>query len=923
MSLFLINIQSLRGKLDDIYLLLESQNFPNFLLLTEHWLEPSEPFSIQDYKLISLFCRNSHIHGGAAILINADFSRSFEVVSVTKFDYLIIENGFEFSLAFNERNNLYILCIYRPPYHTNLSEFFVNFEELLIKLPCKANLILGGDLNINFDDEHSEVTRKLYNLFLSFNLEMYVNEPTRVTTHSQTKIDYVCSNFSPKGVFVDCTVIPVGISDHNAVMADFELVVNRPPKTKIGRLFSKKNYQNFTNVCSSLSWLSVLNAESPFDDFHRQITNTFVKCFPLQKIKKKNKKSWITRGIRVSSGNFRSLQMIRKFTDNPLFLVYFNKYKSIYRNLIEIAKQKFYQKKLKSSSNITRENWKIINELTGKNSRVTSKTDLNPNDLNDFYCTIAQKLQQDLECHVDPISYLSNAMIDDTFVLETTNMGEVLDSLNEIKNKKSSGYDDMSGNLLKALPDSALYVLAECINISFLTGSFPRCLKRAVVIPLHKGGELDEPSNYRPISLLSTFSKIVEKLVKKRMLNYFDKHHILSSTQFGFLPSKSTNDAMFNVFEQIYTGLNEGEVVATVFCDFSKAFDCVNHSIMLKKLEIYGFRGVAHMWFESYFNDREQIVRVGNNESLALPLKNGVPQGSVLGPILFLLYLNDINNLPIRAKLTSFADDITLSWRGKNVVHLKTIIAEDLTIVKKWCDSNLLCFNSKKTNILTFKFEFNDLILGTHPIENRTNYRVLGVNIDSQLKFTGHVTNLNRKLASGCYAVRIIVNELGFDTAKLVYYSMVESHIRYGISFWGNCSDGLFESVFVLQKRAIRYLCKAKYRQHCKPFFIQHRILTVSSMFILETACLMHKYHYMSLNNFRSYSTRQQLQIRTPIPRSAMTHNSIVFRSKQIFNHLPLRLREIDSLRKFRLEVKGLLCRKAYYRIDEFLSETF
>lgn len=782
---------------------------------------------------------------------------------------------------------------------------------------------MGGDLNINFDDDRSEAKQILSNLFLSFDLEMYVNEPTRITAHSQTRIDYLCSNSALRQMFVSCSVIPVGLSDHEAILAKFQLSMDKPPKYKVGRLLSSKNYKRFKDICELLNWPAVLNCQSPLNEFQRLVTDAFFKSFPLQKIKQKKSKLWITPAIKVSSKNMRSLQNIRKFTECPQFIGYFCRYRSIYKKVLKAAKEKFYQNRIKSSKNASKENWNIINQLTGKNSVLQTDVKLDPNILNSFYCTVAETLQQNLKSNVDPCSFLLGVTINDTFVLETTNTFELIEVFKGIKNKKSSGYDDISIDLLKNLPDNALYVLCECFNVSFLTGIFPDCLKKAIVVPLHKGGELDNACNYRPISLLSTLSKIVEKLVKRRMLEYLSRHNIISDTQFGFQPSKGTHDAMFNLLEQVFFGLNEGELVAIVFCDFSKAFDCVDHKTMLKKLEIYGFGGITYSWFESYFSGREQRVKIGDNQSSYLAVSSGVPQGSVLGPILFLLYLNDINNLPIRAKLTSFADDNTLSWKGKNIEDLKRIISEDLNLVKSWCDSNLLCFNSKKTSILTFKFLFDDLILDTHAIENRTSCKFLGVHVDTQLKFSEHVASLNKRLASGCYAVRIASNELGLSTAKLVYFSLVESHIRYGIAFWGNCSNRLFDSVFVIQKRAIRYMCKVGYREHCKPLFLKHKVLTVCCIFIMETACLMHKKHYDELEYPRTYPTRQQLQIQLPIPKTALTLNSIIYRSKQIFNHLPVNLRQLGDSKRFRLELKTFLYGKAYYHINEFLNEKF
>lgn len=239
-------------------------------------------------------------------------------------------------------------------------------------------------------------------------------------------------------------------------------------------------------------------------------------------------------------------------------------------------------------------------------------------------------------------------------------MDELKETISEIKNKTSSGIDDISVKIFENLPDCALIVLVQAINDSFITGVFPASLKRAIVIPLHKGGELDDPSNFRPISLLSTLSKIIEKLVKKRMLQFLNEQNILNKNQFGFQNTKNTSDAIFAFLEKMYVKLNGGEAVRAVFYDFSKAFDCVNHEILLLKLICYGFRGKALNWFRSYLSHRSQVVKTLGDLSDVNDINCGVPQGSVLGPILFLLYINDLASVDISGTFTIFADDTTI-----------------------------------------------------------------------------------------------------------------------------------------------------------------------------------------------------------------------------------------------------------------------
>lgn len=843
-----------------------------------------------------------------------------------KFDYLLVEKEFEFSITLNSKNNVYILCIYRPP-SCNVNVFIERLEMLLSMLPTHSTIILTGDLNINFNNKYSVDTQALQNLLISFNLYMHVDSCTRISQYSETTIDYVCSNLAQENIL--CSVVPSALSDHEAVICKLPLKTKKARnKVKLGRIYSKKNYDRFFEYCQNTNWGNLLNNGNTLDKFHKLLAETFCKAFRLQKIKIKNKKPWITRGIKTSAANLRSLHYIRKYMSNNFFINYFNKYRSIYKKVIKRAKETYYENKLEKANNKMKESWAIVNDLRGKTNQLVSvQPNVTPNDFNNYYCSIAAKLTENITPQQNPIDYLNNFNIIENFTLTPVTISELKETIKEIKNKLSSGIDDMSVKVFEILPDCTLAVLVTAINESFSTGVFPAELKKAIVIPLHKGGEADDPTNFRPISLLSTLSKIIEKLVKKRMIKFLDEHNILNKNQFGFQNSKNTSDAILAFLEKKYLNLNDGEAVGAVFCDFSKAFDCVNHEILLQKLLCYGFRGNFFNWIKSYLSERTQVVKTFGEISDVAEINCGVPQGSVLGPVLFLLYINDLATIDIQGTFTLFADDTTILWHSKNANSLRDTIKSDICKVKKWCDSNSLVFNINKTNILTFKFTYHDLFLDNQPIENKSHTKFLGLHIDEKLKFDVHVSNLSKKLASGCYAVRITSNELGFRAAKMAYFSLIESHLRYGIPFWGMCSQHSLNTVFVLQKRALRYLCKAKPRDHCKPLFIAHKILTLACIFILETVCLIHKKKLNTLHTdpLPEYNTRQALNLilPLPIPRSTLTKHSVIYESKKIYNHVPLSFRSMTQLKTFRKAMKDILTQKAYYNLSEYYDDSF
>ena len=898
-----------------MYVFLDSIGYPDIILITEHWLKPDECFYVPEYKPICVTCRENSIHGGTLILIKKSASLSGYFTVIDKFNYLIEEKTFEFSLCYCKRLNLYIICLYRSPLGS-VKQFLERLDLILSNISSSSRIILAGDLNVNYNDSNSLNTTLLANLLVSYGLDMHVNEPTRITDNSATTIDYLCSNYDN----ISCSVLNAGISDHEAVSCAFDIDIEGSKQTSgrsPGRIFNTASFNKFYSLCLRVDWQNFNLLSDPVSSFHSVLCDLFNQAFPLRWIKKKSKKKkpWLTTGIKISATNLRSLNYLKKFCDNDSFICYCNKYRSIYRKVIKSAKNAYYNKRLSKSKNKQKESWSIINDLRNKSFRGTP--DIDPEYLNRFYCDLASNLTKNLTSSSDPLSYLGNFSISSSFCFFDTDKHEIKEVIREIKNKKSSGDDEVSAEVLLRLPDGVLDALSTAINESWAQGVFPACLKSALVIPLFKGGDSKVPSNFRPISLLPTLSKVIEKLVKKRIWNYLQLFNVITAKQFGFQASKGTHDAIFDFLERVYFGVNRGDASAAVFCDLSKAFDCVDHGILLRKMERYGFRGRALSWFSSYLEGRRQSVVHSGARSSALEINCGVPQGSVLGPILFLIYINDLVRLKISGDFTLFADDTSILWHDREIDHLKQNIISDLLIIKEWCDSNRLCFNLSKTHVVGFKCNVMGSFMAGD-LQEKTATKFLGILIDNQLHFEDHIITLSKKLSSGCFAVRAVREELGQDLARTVYFSLFESHLRYGIPFWGTANQGLLNMLFILQKKAVRFIVNISQRESCRPHFQAQRILTLTSLFILETTSLIYKNRVRLQGPAPLHETRQSLNLPLPIPKTALVKRSQIYEGRRIFNHLPSSLRMVGSLQVFRRSLKRLLVNKVYYNIEEF-----
>ncbi|MCP4484704.1 MAG: reverse transcriptase family protein, partial [Flavobacteriaceae bacterium] len=368
-------------------------------------------------------------------------------------------------------------------------------------------------------------------------------------------------------------------------------------------------------------------------------------------------------------------------------------------------------------------------------------------------------------------------------------------------------------------------------------------LKFAKVTPIHKGKSKLEIGNYRPISILPIFSKILEKLMNARMTKFLNKNKIIFKHQYGFQENKCTSSAILDLQSQLINNIEKKLFSCCVFLDFSKAFDTVNHEILLQKLEHYGFRGIAYSWFKSYLHKRTQTVNINGTNAKELNVNCGVPQGSVLGPLLFLIYINDIYTSSQILQFRLFADDTSILFANKCLDALEQTINSELVKVSSWLLANKLSLNVSKSNFLLvcsrkpnrdIQLKINNTNLKQ---ENYTKY--LGVMIDEKLNLKLHLKQINLKLSKGIgilYKLRHLVPK---ETLKTLYSSFIQSHILYGILNWGCANKTALEPIKRNLRKAIRVIDFAHHTAHSEPIFKRLKIFNFVKLYTLETAKIM------------------------------------------------------------------------------------
>ena len=408
--------------------------------------------------------------------------------------------------------------------------------------------------------------------------------------------------------------------------------------------------------------------------------------------------------------------------------------------------------------------------------------------------------------------------------------------------------------ILKFIADPLILPITVLVNQSLTTGIFPDKLKIAKIIPLIKKPNIYNIDNFRPISLLATISKIIEKCVFNQVYSYFERNKHFYGSQYGYRQRHSTETACLELVDKLMKNLDEGQTPICFFLDLSKAFDTLDHNILLNKLQHYGFRGTELKWFQSYLSNRMQYVDIDGIKSNIKSIKTGVPQGSILGPLLFIIYMNDINQVSSKFDAILYADDTSLSavlkaFGNRNTCEISNNINKELSLFCNWLKANKLSLNIVKTKYMIFRYSQRslnslpqvNLSIDGHTLERVTHFDFLGLTINETLNWKDHLHKVGTKISKVICILARTKKFLNSSILTKIYNSLILSRINYGILCWG------FEHkrIYQLQKKAIRLVCKTRYNAHTDPLFIKMKTLKVKDIYHIQCS----KFFYNHENN--------------------------------------------------------------------------
>jgi hypothetical protein len=598
-----------------------------------------------------------------------------------------------------------------------------------------------------------------------------------------------------------------------------------------------------------------------------------------------------------------------------------------------------------------RATWNIINtELSKKNKResiqaltVNGTINSDPQFLvkifNDHYSEVADSIYSKIKenevvnsmKHYDHMTFMSKAFKRPFSKLVTTKTSsrEIEKIINSLKSSCTQGYDEISNNLLKACKNFISVPLSYICNKMLFEGAFPERLKYATVVPVYKKGDRKMVTNYRPISILTSISKIFEKVIYNRLSKHLNDNLILSSKQFGFRKNHGTDNAIYSLIFEILKAFNQKRCISGLFCDLEKAFDCVNHDILLQKLKYYGIEDKFHNLLGSYlFNRKQRTTLVGPNNvkvySEWINIEHGVPQGSILGPLLFSIFIND---LPIYLKDVSlpilFADDTSIIISRENTEQLSCDMDKIYLILDCWFKKNQLSLNLTKTNYIDFivNAQVPTGIKNLNSNLTGTKYnKFLGLTIQYDLEWNKHIEEICKKLNLAIFMIRNIKPLVSIDTMKIIYHAYFHSIMAYGIMFWGNSTH--VGRVFKLQKKVIRCIAGCNSCESCREYFREMRILPLKSQYIYSMMKFAVKNNeiFDRNNDYHNIETRQCNNMHVTQVNLTKYGKGVHHMIVKIFNRLPAGIKAITNNPKiFKIKMKEFLLTKIFYTLDEYL----
>ena len=937
------NARSLLNSFDDITSCLNSLNFVfDIIAVSETWLRFNSPLiHMPNYSFV---CNNRKYSrgGGVGMYVHESFTfseRKDLILSETSCDSLFIE------LEQCSGKNIIVGTLYRAP-SLDMNSFIDELESLLTRLSREnKRVFLMGDLNIDIlrHDSSPQVKNFVNCLFTNFFLPL-IHRPTRITPSTATLLDNVLTN--QFDLDTKSGLLYFDVSDHLPIfhITYMNVSKNKPADPMMPRrAFTTETIAKFKNEIENSNWEEVLDmhdVNEAYEEFITKFRRIYDINFPLNipPKKKRKLKSWMTDDL-LQSIRYKN-NLYKKIIHKPTIRNK-NKYKESLKQvncLKRQAKKYYYEFKFEEYKNNVNRMWQVIKSILNKKRKSTSNslvcdgkvsTDSLQiaNTFNDFFVEIGPKLANLApQSNTDFRTYLSDPNPKSLF-LSPVSQREIYNIVMRFGNNKAPGLDECSPKIVKIVIESISEPLCHICNLSLTTGIFPEKMKIARISPIFKNDDKEQVSNYRPISILSVFSKILEKVIYKRTYNFLESGNCFFESQYGFRSDHSTQMALLELTNKIVESFEHDSYAIGIFIDLSKAFDTIDHTILLSKLTNYGIRGIAHDLFSSYLSNRKQCTVYNCVESEYRTITCGVPQGSLLGPLLFILFINDIYRSSNFLSFIIYADDTNIIYSNKNLDQLCETANTEFTNVCNWFYANKLTINYKKCNYMILRnsaryidFNYVEVKLNNHVIPRVETTRFLGVIVDSRLTWKYHINEIENKIAKNIGIIYRLSFYLPKTVLRILYCSLILPYFSYCNVVWANTYQSHLKKLCSLQNKIIRIISTTNNRPSTDKNSLFHslKLLKLNDINKLQQCNLLYRCLnsqlppkfcnlFTPVSSVHNFNTRSANHIYIPKHRKMIFQHNIRYTGPKIWNDLPEQIKKSLSTTSFKYRMKKML----------------
>ena len=930
-----INSQSLKRNHDDIVSLIHKEGLKaDFIMISETWIEPDlrNSYNIVGYESVHSIPEGISRGKGAAIYIKKElytFCTIMDSYCAKEKEYQSIfiqispPNGTPFIVATTYRSPSYSLDVFMPYLENTLS----NLSHL--NRPC----FWGGDFNVNlFMYNDCADAKSFLDCFSSYGLSPTITVPTRVANappYSRTLID---------NIFCNCLdlvkvngIIHAGIADHEAVLCTSNsptlgLLSTPMPRHRgfdYGRIEELK-----CRVTEKLRGFTDLNdPDMAAEQFVLSISEETAKLSSVKTSRQFTPiQPWITPGILRSISKKNKLLKQFHSNRNHETQLKFRQYRNMLRLTIRRAKKNYFQNQFRKHAHNPRMLWADLREAIRRNktsSELPDQFEVNgilsnnhsqiADAFNTHYSNVGPKLDLALgPAPIDPMQYMNDVQAPEMMSFNPTTEWHVGKTVTELR-EVGAGLDGISTKLIKSLLPVILTELTHLINLCITKSIFPKTFKLALITPIYKAGTRTNFSNYRPISILTALSKVLESIMYDQLITFISANDILYDFQFGFRQKHSTYMPISLLHDFITENLSVRRKAAAIYLDLARAFDTVNIDILLRKLSKYGIGDSAYQLLSSYLTSRSQKLKYKDIISGARDVTCGVPQGSLLGPLLFLTYINDLHVACQEAKIFLFADDTVLLYSAPTLAELQSIISRSFPKIHKWLQANRLSLSIPKTFYQIYSSQGTEPDL-TIPVANsclkRTKtVKYLGILIDENLKFKSHINKVSGICSRNLgilYRARYLLTR---DLLILLYNSLVQPYLMYCSHIWGSNYPTTLKPIVTVQKRAIRLIMNKEPRTSTSPLFRELRMLKFNDLVKYQILLVLHDCLFghlpnavadrLAINHDPSSRTRrtQHFQEQNSTSGNIPNHRLTNYRRYVLFHAGPLLWNEVVASR--------------------------